>query len=167
MRTVSRIRVFENNDSKTALHIGVPKSRKSIRKIPLPEFLLKLLINSSLYNGTNNYFLFTGNDTPYDPRRFQNLFKRILKDNKIADRKFHTIRHTFATRALELGVDIKTVSELLGHSGVSITLNVYAHSLMEHKKAAISKFNNLYIMNTQEAPFAVDYSVLNLESMCL
>lgn len=167
LRTVSRIRIFDSQENKTTLHVGLPKSRKSIRKIPLPEFLLKLLTNSSLYTGDNNSFIFTGNEDPYNPRRFQKMFKRILRDNHIVDRKFHAIRHTFATRALELGVDIKTVSELLGHSGVSITLNVYAHSLMEHKKAAINKFNDLYIMNTENAKLAVNYPVLTTESVCL
>lgn len=167
LRTVSRIRVFDSEVNKTTLHVGLPKSRKSIRKIPLPEFLLNLLINSSLYKGDNNSFIFTGNVDPYNPRRFQKMFKRILRDNHIVDRKFHAIRHTFATRALELGVDIKTVSELLGHSGVSITLNVYAHSLMEHKKAAINKFNDLYLMNIENAKLAVNYPVLTTESACI
>lgn len=167
LRTVSRIRVFDSEKNKTTLHVGLPKSRKSIRKIPLPEFLLNLLISSSLYTGNNTCFIFTGNEDPYNPRRFQKMFKKILRDNHIVDRKFHAIRHTFATRALELGVDIKTVSELLGHSGVSITLNVYAHSLMEHKKAAINKFNDLYIMNTENAKLAVNYPVLHTENVCL
>lgn len=167
LRTVSRIRVFDSKENKTTLHVGLPKSRKSIRKIPLPEFLLNLLTSSSLYTGNNTCFIFTGNEDPYNPRRFQKMFKKILRDNHIVDRKFHAIRHTFATRALELGVDIKTVSELLGHSGVSITLNVYAHSLMEHKKAAINKFNDLYIMNAENAKLAVNYPVLHTESVCL
>ncbi len=72
------------------------------------------------------------------------------------DRKFHAIRHTFATRALELGVDVKTISELLGHSSVSITLNVYSHSLMEQKKAAIEKFNHMYLLNMETAATAPD-----------
>jgi integrase len=165
MRTVSRIRSFEFEGNKTELHVGTPKSRKSIRKIPLPEFLLKLAAKSSLNKKDRNCFVFTGNDEPYNPRRFQKLFKRILKDCQVSDRKFHAIRHTFATRALELGVDIKTVSELLGHSGVSITLNVYAHSLMEHKKAAINKFNDLYVMNTGKGSYAVNSTVFSLESV--
>ena len=165
IRTVSRIRSFDIEGNKTELHVGTPKSRKSIRKIPLPEFLLKLVEKSSLNRKDKNCFVFTGTEEPYNPRRIQKLFKKILKDCQIPDRKFHAIRHTFATRALELGVDIKTVSELLGHSGVSITLNVYAHSLMEHKKAAINKFNDLYVMNTGKSSYAVSSAVFSLESV--
>ena len=63
--------------------------------------------------------------------------------------------HTFATRALELGVDIKTLSEILGHANVTITLNIYAHSLMEQKKAAMDRFNDLHITHMTVSPFAV------------
>ncbi|MFR3729401.1 tyrosine-type recombinase/integrase [Lacrimispora sp.] len=164
MRTVSRIRTFDVEGNKTELHIGTPKSRKSIRKIPLPEFLIKL-VEKYKSKENNNCFIFTGTEEPLNPRRIQKLFKKILKDCQIPDRKFHAIRHTFATRALELGVDIKTVSELLGHSGVSITLNVYAHSLMEHKKAAINKFNDLYVMNSGKKSYAVSSAVFSLESV--
>lgn len=71
------------------------------------------------------------------------------------DHKFHAIRHTFATRGLELGIDIKTLSELLGHSIVSITLNIYAHSLLEQKKAAIEKFNTMHIASAELSKLAV------------
>ena len=150
-RTVSRIRHFEESKTKTSLSVGAPKSRKSFRKIPLPQFLLDLIRESSLYNSNPDFYLFSGSTEPFDPRSFQKLYKRILKDAQVKDRKFHAIRHTFATRALELGVDIKTISELLGHSTVSITLNVYAHSLMEQKKAAIEKFNTMYNLNTESS----------------
>lgn len=148
-RTVSRVRNFEEGEEKTVLFVGSPKSRKSLRKIPLPGFLLSMLKEGSR-QAEEDFYILSGGQTPYDPRRFQKLYKRILKKASVTDRKFHAIRHTFATRALELGVDIKTISELLGHSSVSITLNVYAHSLMEQKKAAIDKFNSLYYLNEQD-----------------
>jgi integrase len=149
-RTVSRVRNFEEEEEeKTVLFVGSPKSRKSLRKIPLPGFLLNMLKEGSTQSA-EDYYILSRSQKPYDPRRFQKLYKRILKKAAVTDRKFHAIRHTFATRALELGVDIKTISELLGHSSVSITLNVYAHSLMEQKKAAIDKFNNLYYLNEQD-----------------
>lgn len=158
-RTVSRVRNFEDGEDKTALFVGSPKSRKSLRKIPLPGFLIGMLRECYRQSAENSYIL-SGRQTPYDPRRFQKLYKRILKKAAVSDRKFHAIRHTFATRALELGVDIKTISELLGHSSVSITLNVYAHSLMEQKKAAIEKFNSLYYLNEED----VEDTVLNCPS---
>ena len=77
-------------------------------------------------------------------------------------RKFHAIRHTFATRALELGIDIKTLSEILGHSNVSITLNIYGHSLMDQKKIAMEKFNELHFTHMDIAPIAVTKAVSNI-----
>ncbi|MDK2967725.1 tyrosine-type recombinase/integrase [Lacrimispora sp.] len=146
-RTVSRIRHFDKKDHKTALFVGAPKSRKSMRRIPLPQFLLNMPVLASYKSRSQENYIFTETDVPFDPRCFQKLYKRLLREACVKDRKFHAIRHTFATRALELGVDIKTISELLGHSSVSITLNVYAHSLMEQKKAAIEKFNDMYQLN--------------------
>lgn len=143
-RTVSRITDFESRQNRSKLLIGTPKSHKSIRKIPLPKFLLNLIGEIKRNTGDQNCYVFSGKKEPLDPRYCQKVYKKILKATQLPDRKFHAIRHTFATRALELGVDIKTLSEILGHSNVAITLNIYAHSLMEQKKAAIDRFNNMY-----------------------
>lgn len=148
-RTVSRIKNFEDEEGKTTLLVGAPKSRKSLRKIPLPEFLLKMSEERGFFRANPDHYILSGGTSPFDPRCFQKLYKKILKEAHVQDRKFHAIRHTFATRALEMGVDIKTISELLGHSSVSITLNVYSHSLMEQKKAAIEKFNHMYHFNME------------------
>ncbi|HCD45649.1 MAG TPA: site-specific integrase [Lachnoclostridium sp.] len=154
-RTVSRIKHFEEGESKTSLQVGAPKSRKSLRKMPLPDFLLKMAEERGFSNAKPDHYIFSDGDTPLDPRSFQKLYKKLLRDAHVQDRKFHAIRHTFATRALELGVDVKTISELLGHSSVSITLNVYSHSLMEQKKAAIEKFNRMYLLNMETAAAAL------------
>lgn len=164
-RTVSRIKHFEEGANKTALFVGAPKSRKSLRKIPLPGFLLKMTEERRLLHENDDRYLFTGGDLPFDPRCFQKLYKKILLEAKVQDRKFHAIRHTFATRALELGVDIKTISEILGHSSVSITLNVYAHSLMEQKKAAIEKFNDMYNLNIEVAACTPTMPVQAVQSL--
>jgi integrase len=158
-RTVTRVKNFQPGKSKTTLYIGPPKSRKSIRKIPLPDFLLKLFGKYAKWRTDENSYLFSGTDIPMDPRAYEKLYKRILKGAGVKDRKFHTIRHTFATRALELGVDVKTLSELLGHSNVSITLNIYAHSLLEQKKIAMDRFNEMHITHMAIASFAVADSV--------
>nr|WP_312938663.1 site-specific integrase [Oscillibacter sp.] len=160
MRTVSRIRNFDGGEQKTMLHVGTPKSKSSLRKIPLPTFLLKLLDNMHLHSIEDNCYIFTGNFKPFDPRIYQKIYKNVLLEAGVRDRKFHTIRHTFATRALELGVDIKTLSEILGHSNVNITLNVYAHSLMEHKRAAIDKFNEMHDAHMTLAVSAVNFAVM-------
>ncbi|MPL94276.1 Tyrosine recombinase XerC [bioreactor metagenome] len=158
-RTVSRVKSFQESGSKTKLVLGTPKSHKSVRSIPLPGFLLDLMVALKAKAFSEENYILTNSDTPMEPRACQKLFKRILKQSEVKDRKFHTIRHTFATRALELGVDIKTLSEILGHSSVSITLNVYAHSLFEQKRLAMDKLNTLYLVHTEEAVIAVAGSV--------
>ena len=160
IRTVSRTKSFQQEENRTALLIGIPKSKKSVRKIPLPAFLLKLAGEFKMYFADENRYVLSGKNTPIDPRSYQKLFKKVLEEAGVKDRKFHAIRHTFATRALELGVDIKTLSEILGHSNVSITLNIYAHSLMEQKKIAIDKLNEMHINYMRPALLAVKPTVI-------
>lgn len=154
-RTVSRVKNFNETGQKTTLSIGTPKSAHSIRKIPLPVFLLDLAQTFRVDSSNENCFILSNTELPPDPRKYQKLFQLILKRSEVRNRKFHAIRHTFATRALELGIDIKTLSEILGHSNVSITLNIYAHSMFEQKKKAIEKLNAMYVMHTEAKSFAV------------
>ncbi|WP_304509579.1 tyrosine-type recombinase/integrase [Anaerotignum sp.] len=154
-KTVSRTKVFNPGRRKTELVVGTPKSRNSMRKIPVPRFLLKLVEQRKLCEENDNTYILTGKDTPLDPRNFQKLYKKLLMEEHLPNHKFHAIRHTFATRGLELGVDIKTLSEILGHSNVSITLNIYTHSLIEQKKAAIEKYNTMYTAVGDLSKFAV------------
>lgn len=154
-KTVSRTKNFSQGEKKTELVVGTPKSRNSMRKIPIPEFLLKLIEKRKLCDENDNVYILTGKNAPLDPRNFQKLYKKLLTETHLPNRKFHAIRHTFATRGLELGVDIKTLSEILGHSNVSITLNIYTHSLIEQKKAAIEKYNTMYSAVGDLSKFAV------------
>lgn len=144
-KTVSRVKNPQRQGRKTALLVGTPKSRKSRRKIPLPKFLRDVFMEYKKKCPDENCFLFSGTEDPPDPRVYEKLFKNVLKSAGVKERKFHTTRHTFATRALEVGVDIKTLSEILGHSSVTITLNIYAHSLMEQKIIAMDKLNDMHI----------------------
>ncbi|WMJ85145.1 tyrosine-type recombinase/integrase [Oscillospiraceae bacterium LTW-04] len=154
-RTVSRIKNFEDEENKTRLTVGNPKSRKSIRKIPVPAFMIDISKQFKKQDSNENFYILTSTLVPMEPRTFQKLFKRIQEISGVKSRKFHAIRHTFATRALELGVDIKTLSEILGHANVSTTLNIYAHSLFEQKKNAMDRMNNMYIMHASDNAFAV------------
>ncbi|ADL02854.1 tyrosine-type recombinase/integrase [Lacrimispora saccharolytica] len=158
-RTVSRIKNFDETKKKTVLYIGKPKSIHSVRKIPLPDFLLELARELKMERSDNNHFILTNSEYPMDPRKYQKLFQKLLTHASVKKRKFHAIRHTFATRALELGIDIKTLSEILGHSNVSITLNIYAHSMYEQKKKAIGKLNAMYVMHTETPLLTVKDSV--------
>lgn len=164
-RTVSRIKSFNGEGRKTKLVVGPPKSNSSKRKIPIPNFLIQFLIDLKIhsrdYGKNGGKYIFSDFDIPIDPRTFQKKLKKILACAGVTDRKFHTIRHTFATRALESGIDIKTLSEILGHSSVLITLKVYAHSLMEQKIAAMNKLNLMYVSGVNNHLCAVNEAVRN------
>ena len=158
-RTVTRIRNPESSPCKTMLWEGTPKSRTSVRKIPLPALVLKRLKEYFPAPQSEDCYILSGKPVPFDPRAYQRLYKRLLKTAGVREQKFHALRHTFATRALELGVDIKTLSEFLGHSNVSITLNIYTHSMMEQKIKAIEKFNAMYVTHMELALCAVRSAV--------
>ena len=138
-RTVQRIarKNAEGNDSKTMLLIGTPKSMRSRRVLPVAEFILALLHKRAQRNSETTY-VFGSVTRAADPRTMQRRFKRLASRLGISGVHFHTLRHTFATRLLELGVDIKTVSALLGHSSARTTLDFYVHSLSEQQRAAVA-----------------------------
>ncbi len=122
------------------IEITSPKSESSKRKIPIPLFLLDKL---RLMPRTSEYVL-SKNHKAYDIRTYRRHFKRVLKAAELPDIRYHSLRHTFATRALEVGMDYKTLSEILGHSTVAITLDLYAHSLDEHKKRQMDKLCEIH-----------------------
>lgn len=78
-----------------------------------------------------------------EPRSMENHFKAVTKECAITDVNFHALRHTFATRCIELGFDIKSLSEILGHASVNITLNRYVHPSMELKKKNMNMLSAL------------------------
>lgn len=133
-------RIYNENLNKTEVIIDTPKSQTSIRNIPINNKLYKILKNISAKYKDSNFFL-TGKDDKYiEPSVYRYNFKKILKKSKIRTiYKFHILRHTFATFCISVGMDIKTLSELLGHSSVEITLNLYVHSSYETKKKYLEK----------------------------
>ena len=92
----------------------------------------------------DGYVFCQENGQPYEPRTYQDLFKRCVRQAGIPDANFHSLRHTFATRALEQGMDVVTLSRLLGHSTPSITLDKYGHALNDHKRASVEKLGGVY-----------------------
>jgi integrase len=124
--------------TKTKLIMTAPKSRASIRDIPLPDFLVKTLAKLEQAGGD---YLLSGTDRPLEPRTVQYFFKRCLAACKITDTNFHALRHTFATRAVETSFELKSLSEILGHSNVNITLNKYVHSSFDLKRSCMEKMS--------------------------
>lgn len=132
-RTMQRIQLKrEQGKSRTEVIIQEPKSSCSVRKIPIPDEILMLLQHAKRREG--EAFLLTGTVGFIEPRSMENHFKSAVRECGINDINFHALRHTFATRCVEIGFDIKSLSEILGHSSVSITLNRYVHPSMELKQ---------------------------------
>ncbi len=140
-KTMQRVKADGQSDKKTVVKIMEPKSKCSIRTIPIPDNLKELLLSAR----KEGAFLLTGNKYKYvEPRTLQNRFKRILEKAGIEDANFHATRHSYATRCVEQKVETKCLTELLGHSNVSITLNRYVHPSMKLKTKEMAKFTRLF-----------------------
>ena len=140
-RTMQRIRIKGDSNRKTAVKIFRPKSDCSVRTIPIPENLRDVLKKQYVEGA----FILTGHKKKFvEPRTLQNRFHSILKKAGIAHANFHTTRHTFATRCVEAGFDIKCLSEILGHADVSITLNRYVHPTMALKTQNMGKLADMF-----------------------
>ena len=139
-KTMQRIYNYDSDaKKKTKIIIDTPKSKKSLRTIPLPDFLCVKLQEVG-GNMKKEAYLLTGMTNKFiEPRNYQNYFKRYLKELGLRNVNFHILRHTFATRCIEVGVDIKSLSEILGHTNINITLNRYVHSSLEYRRRQIEK----------------------------
>lgn len=124
---------------KTRVLITEPKSPAALRTIPLPEFVSKIIMPFA--SSPDAYILSGKTQTAVEPRIMQNRFKRYLLEGGIEDANFHSLRHTFATRCIESGFDPKTLSEILGHSSVKITMDRYVHSSMQLKRHNMNKLS--------------------------
>ena len=129
------------HDSKDGLIIDAPKTVSSRRVIPLPKQLLPIL--KSIKKKSAAPFVVSAKGRAVSVRSYQRSFELLLKRLNIPHKGFHSLRHTFATRALECGMDVKTLSEILGHKNPTVTLNRYAHSLMEHKADMMNRLGKL------------------------
>ena len=129
------------HDGKAGLIIDEPKTATSRRMIPLPKQLLPIL--RSVKKRSDSSSVVSANGSTISVRSYQRSFELLLKKLKIPHKGFHSLRHTFATRAIECGMDVKTLSEILGHKNPTVTLNRYAHSLIEHKKEMMNRLGKL------------------------
>ena len=141
-KTIQRIYIIENGKRHTELLLDTPKTKNSIRDIPITKDLLKMLKPlKKIVN--NNFFVLTNDIKPTEPRTYRNYYKKLIEDLNIPALKFHGLRHSFATRCIESNCDYKTVSVILGHSNISTTLNLYVHPNMEQKKKCIEQMSKM------------------------
>ena len=127
-------RVYIKKDEKTKIIISMPKSKSSVREIPISKKLENIM---NRYIGEKEEYLISGSKKYIEPRLYREHFYIFMDRNGFSKIRFHDLRHTFATRCIAKGGDCKTVSCLLGHSNVNITLNRYVHPELEEKRNCV------------------------------
>ncbi len=134
-QNIQRVKIADS----TAIVFQTPKTVTSTREIPIPPVLLPFFVK---YKGGDDEFLVKGKKKDYaEPRTMEYRLSRILEKCSIKQFHFHMLRHTFATRCITMGFDVKSLSELLGHSNIQTTLNLYVHSSKQHKKQLMNLFS--------------------------
>lgn len=140
-QTLQRIQDRTGGNSKTRIVITTAKSACSIRTIPIPDDLVELL---ALHKSSPSGYFLTNSEQKYlEPRTMQSHFKKALQKSEVDPANYHALRHTFATRCIELGFDVKSLSEILGHASVNITMNRYVHPSIELKKKNMQRLSAL------------------------
>lgn len=147
-KTVQRIKNRDPNGSKTIKMICTPKSPSSSRVVVLANFLIDYLkvYKSIVQPKTEDCFLITNSTNIPEERNIQRNFKKICNKLNIS-LTFHGLRHTFATNCVECAIDIKTLSELLGHSNTAITMDLYVHPSLSYKKEQINKISKFGVVD--------------------
>lgn len=149
-KTMTRVQNFDKGARhKTKVIIGEPKTASSRRTIPLPTFL-KAYVASNRRG--DDCYITTGTPDYTEPRTCRELYKKILKAAGVQDCSFHALRHTFATRCVEINFDIKTLSEILGHSSVGVTMNRYVHPTIEMKQSGMDRLGSLTTVEFPKGP---------------
>ena len=171
-RTINRLAKYESHDgeNKTEIVFGTPKTKNSRRTIPLTRTMADELTRWKQQQAqdkiragdkyTDDDFIVTNEFGHYfEQKTFKDYYDRLLKDADIGHFTFHALRHTFATRALERGMDYKTLSAILGHYSVAFTMDTYVHSMDEHKRREMDKMNDMfgmrYSISVENQPYPV------------
>ncbi len=135
-RTVHRVYVIDDGPKRSELTLDYPKTVGSYRDIPVIRDLAVILSEYS-ESAIGDHFVISGRSHPTEPQTMRNHFKKVAAVLGLSMRRFHGLRHTFATRCVESKCDYKTLSSILGHSNVSTTLNLYVHPGIEQKRKCV------------------------------
>ena len=171
-RTINRLAKYEalDGENKTEIVFGTPKTKNSLRTIPLTRTMADELTRWKQQQAqdkiragdkyTDDGFIVTNEFGHYfEQKTFKDYYDRLLKDADIGHFTFHALRHTFATRALERGMDYKTLSSILGHYSVAFTMDTYVHSMDEHKRREMDKMDDMfgmqYNISVENQPYPV------------
>jgi len=131
-------RIYHQRESRTEIIIDTPKTKSSQRQVPISPDLMKIF-KALKSIAKDDHYVVTNSAKPEEPRTHRSYIEDLVKIIDIPYYGYHVLRHTFATRCIEAEIDVKTVSVMLGHSDVSITLNTYVHPSDAQKKTAINK----------------------------
>ena len=130
----------KNGEGQFTRVVDSPKTETSIRLIPLPKQIVPMLKE---HKKISSPLVISKNGEGISNRTYQRNFESLLKSLNLKHRGSHALRHTFATRALECGMDVKTLSELLGHKSPAVTLKKYAHTFLIHKKEMMNRLGKM------------------------
>lgn len=141
-KTLQRLYFKEEIEEKhTKISITSPKTCNSIREVPISSKLTQTLIK--LHANNPNTYVLTNTEKYIEPRTYRNFYSQFMDSLDIRKLNFHYLRHTFATRCIECGADYKTVSEILGHANVNITMNLYVHPSIEQKRKCVELIDRI------------------------
>ncbi len=157
-RTVMRISDLNSSDARTKIVVSVPKTDASYRTVPLPSLVFQYLMQ---FYGDDDLYILTGRDKCMEPRVCRDRFSRLLRRSGISHYSYHTLRHTYATRCIESGMDVKSLSEMMGHADVKITMQRYVHPSMDSKKEQVDRLP-IFVLEGQNSGQTCDETTVEI-----
>lgn len=140
-KTIQRVYIKDKESNISKVIITTPKTKNANREIPINKDFMEIL---KKLKSNKDYYVLSNSEQYIEPRTYRKYFNKVLDKLKIKHFNFHSLRHTFATNCISLGCDYKTVSELLGHANVNITLNLYVHPRYSQKKKCIDLVSKVF-----------------------